>query len=445
MNKKIIVYILLVVALGTGGTLMAMSGKDAVSVAAQQKNTLLAADTVNVAFQGVGGRVNTIEVKEEQQVKKGDVLMTLDPVDLNLQIEKLKTDIAQADVKIKQAKDGLQNQSDKITASEKQGELDIQAAQAGESLLNQGTRAEDIQRQRLAIEAAQQSLDAALTGVETAKTNAEIAQKTVASRQEALDLAKVNYNRVQTLYNAGAGTKAELDNAKNQLDNAQIALDTAKDQVEIANNQITAASKQSDITKNGIAQQQTALDKMEAGATAEERQQARIKTEKAKEALNQTSQTRKDVKNSEYNVDLLAQQKQALIVQLKTLELQRGRMVLKASTDGKVSRIVPKMGEIVATGATGVVIENNQLYYDIYVDEDSISQFKAGGKVTSHVVALDKDIQGKVRYITSAPQYTNMRMSRDKGLSDISSFQVRVDVPRTTELLPGMTVEVVTK
>ncbi|MFC7559295.1 HlyD family secretion protein [Paenibacillus farraposensis] len=389
--------------------------------------------------------MNTIEVKEEQQVKKGDVLMTLDPVDLNLQIEKLKTDIAQADVKIKQAKDGLQNQSDKITASEKQGELDIQAAQAGESLLNQGTRAEDIQRQRLAIEAAQQSLDAALTGVETAKTNAEIAQKTVASRQEALDLAKVNYNRVQTLYNAGAGTKAELDNAKNQLDNAQIALDTAKDQVEIANNQITAASKQSDITKNGIAQQQTALDKMEAGATAEERQQARIKTEKAKEALNQTSQTRKDVKNSEYNVDLLAQQKQALIVQLKTLELQRGRMVLKASTDGKVSRIVPKMGEIVATGATGVVIENNQLYYDIYVDEDSISQFKAGGKVTSHVVALDKDIQGKVRYITSAPQYTNMRMSRDKGLSDISSFQVRVDVPRTTELLPGMTVEVVTK
>lgn len=445
MNKKIIVYVLLIAALGTGGTLMAMSGKDAVSMAAQQKNTLLTADTVNVSFQGVGGRVKSIEVRENQQVKKGDVLMTLDPVDLDLQIEKLKTDIAQADVKIKQAKDGLQNQSDKITDSEKQGELDIQAAQAGESLLNQGTRAEDIQRQRLAIEAAQQSLDAALTGVETAKTNAEIAQKTVASRQEALDLAKVNYNRVQTLYNAGAGTKAELDNAKNQLDNAQIALDTAKDQVEIANNQITAASKQSDITKNGIAQQQTALDKMEAGATAEERQQARIKTEKAKEALNQTSQTRKDVKNSEYNLDLLAQQKQALSVQLKTLELQRGRMVLKASTDGKISRVVPKMGEIVATGATGVVIENNQLYYDIYVDEDSISQFKAGGKVTSHVVALDKDIQGKVRYITSAPQYTNMRMSRDKGLSDISSFQVRVDVPRTTELLPGMTVEVVTK
>lgn len=109
MNKKIIVYVLLIVALGTGGTLMAMSGKDAVSMAAQQKNTLLTADTVNVAFQGVGGRVNTVEVKEEQQVKKGDVLMTLDPVDLDLQIEKLKTDIAQADVKIKQAKDAAKS------------------------------------------------------------------------------------------------------------------------------------------------------------------------------------------------------------------------------------------------------------------------------------------------------------------------------------------------
>ncbi|WP_179030586.1 HlyD family secretion protein [Paenibacillus kribbensis] len=445
MNKKLIPYALLVLALGTGGTMMAMSGKDAVSMAAQQKNTLLTADTVNVSFQGVGGRVKSIEVKEEQQVKKGDVLMTLDPVDLDLQIEKLKTDITQSDVKIKQAKEGLQNQSDKITASEKQGELDIQAAQAGESLLNQGTRAEDIQKQKLAVEAAQQSADAAQTGVETAKSNAEIAQKTVASRQQALDLAKVNYKRVQALYDAGASTKAELDNAKNQMDTAQVALDTARDQIEIANNQIKAAGKQAEIAKNGVEQQQTALEKMQAGATAEERQQARIKTEKAKEALTQTAQTRKDVKNSEYNVDLLVQQKQALAVQLKTLELQRGRMVLKATTDGKVTRVVPKLGEIVSTGATGAVIETNQLYYDIYVDEASLTKFKAGGNVTSHVVALDKDIQGTVRYITSAPQYTNMRMSRDKGLADISSFQVRVNVQRTPELLPGMTVEVKTR
>lgn len=442
MNKKIIPYALLVIALGTGGTMMAMSGKDAVSMAAQQKNTLLTADTVNVSFQGVGGRVKSIEVKENQQVKKGDVLMALDPVDLDLQIEKLKTDIAQADVKISQAKDGLQNQSDKITASERQGELDIQAAQAGESLLNQGARAEDIQRQKLAIEAAQQSVDAAQTGVETAKSNAEVAQKAVASRQQALELVKASYRRVQALYDAGAGTKAELDNAKNQMDTAQIALDTARDQVEIANNQIKAASKQADIAKNGVAQQQTALEKLQAGATAEERQQAHIKTEKAEEALTQTAQTRKDVKNSEYNVDLLAQQKQALAIQLKTLELQRGRMVLKATTDGKVTRVVPKLGEIVSTGATGAVIETNQLYYDIYVDEASLTKLKAGDNVTSHVVALDKDIQGTVKYITSAPQYTNMRMSRDKGLADISSFQVRVNIQRTPELLPGMTVEV---
>lgn len=442
MNKKIIPYALLVIALGTGGTMMAMSGKDAVSMAAQQKNTLLTADTVNVSFQGVGGRVKSIEVKENQQVKKGDVLMTLDPVDLDLQIEKLKTDIAQADVKISQAKDGLQNQSDKITTSERQGELDIQAAQAGESLLNQGARAEDIQRQNLAIEAAQQSVDAAQTGVETAKSNAEVAQKAVASRQQALELVKASYRRVQALYDAGAGTKAELDNAKNQMDTAQIALDTARDQVEIANNQIKAASKQADIAKNGVAQQQTALEKLQAGATAEERQQAHIKTEKAEEALTQTAQTRKDVKNSEYNVDLLAQQKQALAIQLKTLELQRGRMVLKATTDGKVTRVVPKLGEIVSTGATGAVIETNQLYYDIYVDEASLTKLKAGDNVTSHVVALDKDIQGTVKYITSAPQYTNMRMSRDKGLADISSFQVRVNIQRTPELLPGMTVEV---
>ncbi|MFD1952755.1 hypothetical protein ACFSL6_00815 [Paenibacillus thailandensis] len=50
MKKKAIMYVVLVVALAGGGTLMAMEGKDAVTVAASEKSALLAADSVNRRF-----------------------------------------------------------------------------------------------------------------------------------------------------------------------------------------------------------------------------------------------------------------------------------------------------------------------------------------------------------------------------------------------------------
>ncbi|MDF2684178.1 MAG: hypothetical protein K0R47_5368, partial [Brevibacillus sp.] len=290
------------------------------------------------------------------------------------------------EVKIKQAKDALQNGYEKVSTQEQQARLGIESAQASESLLNQGTRSEDLERQKLAVEAARQALDLALT----------------------------NYDRTKALYESGAVSKAALDTASNQLES----------------------------TQNGLSQQQAVLQKMQTGATSQERQQARLQTEKAKTSMTQTSQARLDIQNSAYNIDLLEAQKEALKIQLQTLELQKQRMVLTAPTDGKVTRIVPKVGEIVAPGAPVVLVESKQLYYNLYVDESQISHYQAGGQVNGRVVALNQNVQGKVRFITSAPQYASMRMSREKGQSDVSSFLIRVDVPRSAVLLPGMTVEV---
>lgn len=444
MFKKFIPYLLLVFSLAVGGILMAMSGRDAVSMAALKKSALLTADTVNASFQGVGGKVSAIHVREEQQVKKGDALITLDPVDTDLEIERLNSQIEQIDVQMAQAKASLNIQADKITNSETQAQLDIQAAQSAESQVNRGARAEELEQQQLAVKSAKQTAENALTSVSTAKQNLEIAKKTVTSREKSVELVQTKYNRVKALHDSGVATQAEMDAVQNELDSAQIALETAQDQAEIAAQSVATVSKQAEIAQNTVAQQQAALKKLQDGATDNEREQARIKTEKAKEALHQTSQAREEVKNGQYNINLLSEQKKALQLQLKSLQLKRERTVLKAPVDGKVTRIVPKLAENVSAGATVVMIETGDLYYDLYVEEEAVPAFQAGAKVTSHIVALNQDIESTVKYVTSAPQYTSMRMSRDKGQSDTSSFQVRIQVPRTPELLPGMTVEVQT-
>ncbi|MFD1956451.1 biotin/lipoyl-binding protein [Paenibacillus thailandensis] len=442
MKKKAIMYVVLVVALAGGGTLMAMEGKDAVTVAASEKSALLAADSVNQTFQGVGGKVASIAVVEQQQVKKGDVLIQLDTTDIDLQIAKLEGDMEQAEVKIEQAQKSLDVQSEKIASQEKQYRLDLEAAQAAESLVVQGARSEDLKKQELAVEAAKQSAEAAEVAVETAKKNVTVAELAVKTKQSGADLAQTNYDRVKGLYDKGLAAKTDLESAENQLENAGAALETAKRQAEIAVNQVTAAEKQLAAADNAVSQQQTALDKMKAGATAEEKEQAHIKTEKAQEALNSIAQSKEEVANGQYNIDLLAKQKEALKIQYDTLKLQKERMTLVASADGKVTRIVPKIGEMVGTGGVGAVIETEQLYYEVYVSETDVADFEVGGQVKTHVKALKTDVEGTVKSIASAPQYASLRMSREKGLADLSSYIVRIEIARTPELLPGMTVEV---
>ncbi len=330
MQKKLIPIALLVIALAAGGILLMTQGKDAVTMASLEKNSLLTADTVNTSFQGVGGRVVSIPVAEEQMVKAGDVLMALDQADIDLQISKLQTDIKQQEVKIQQA-------------------------------INQVTRPEDHQRQILAVESA----------------------------QKALDLVQINYDRSKALFDSGVLAQAAMDTISNQLE----------------------------LAKNTVSQQRTLANKLGA-------------------------QVDTDGRNYAFTIDLLQTQKESLGIQLQGLALQKQRSVLRAPSSGKITRIIPKAGENIAAGAVAVMIQSDQLYYNLYVDETQVSQFKAAGTVSGYLPALRKNLTGTVHTISSAPQYASMRMSREKGQADTSVFLIRVDVPVSQDLLPGMTVEV---
>jgi len=322
--------LLLIAALAIGGVLLLSQGKDAVTLAVNEKNSILTADTVNTSFQGVGGRVMSIEVGEQQDVKKGDVIMKLDTADIDLQIAQLESSVAQQKIKIQQAS-------------------------------IQQVRPEELQKQELAA----------------------------ASAEEALNLAKANYERCKVLYEEGGISKMGYENAVSQYE----------------------------IAKNTLAQQN-----------------AQVK--------NLSAQNHTNSQNYEYSENLTELQADTLEAQLAALKLQKERMVLRAPIAGKVTKIVPKVGENVTANATAAMVQSDKLYYSIYIDETQVSKFEKGGTVVGAVPALKEEIKGKVRSIASAPQYANLRMSRDKGLSDTSAYLVIVDVKESEELLPGMTVEV---
>jgi multidrug resistance efflux pump len=387
MNKKsMVIPVILTLALGSGGYMLMGSGTDAVTLAAQEKGSIVTSDQVNVSFNQVGGRITNILAQEEQRVKKGDVLAVIDPTDIDLQIAKVKTDIEATNVKIQQTKDSLHDGQDKINLQEKQAEIGVKSAVTAEDLVNEGTRQEDIKNQEIAVKSAKDNLS----------------------------INQLNYNRTLQLYNDGAASKASLDAAETQLT----------------------------LSKNTLDQQQDLLDKLNNGARQQEKELAKQTTDKANVALQQAQQSEEDLTNSAFNVALLQKQKDGLNVQLQTLLVQKERTTLKAPSDGKIIRVIPKVGENIAPGAPVFLLETNKFYYDFYVDETQIKNMKVGQKIIGYLPSLGKNVAGNVRFVNEAPQFAGLRMSREKGQSDLNSFQIRVYLDSNPSILTGMTVEV---
>ncbi len=367
VDRKTRIGILLLLLFLSGAIMLTFKGHDAVTHAQEQKGSILTAEQIHLAFQGVGGRIVNILVQEEQAVKKGDILMLLDPTDTELEIAKLEATIAQLDAQIRQQEAGIRIGYQKVDTAEQKTYIDIQ-------------------KQKLAVQAA------------------------VVSYED----AKRSYDRMKSLYEIGAVAKSNFD----------------------------SASAAFELAKSSMGQQEQALNRMLEGATAGQKQLVIQGKEVRDVYLPEIDQSRQELANSALTTEQLQKQKEAYLVQLKALQVQKERLMLRAPEDGRIIKVIPKTGENVALNAPVLLLETDRFYYDLYVDEVRAATLQSGDKITGKVVALKQTLAGQVRFVTAAPGFASLRMSREKGQADLASFQVRIYVPRQKGLLPGMTIEV---
>ncbi|MFF2885511.1 HlyD family efflux transporter periplasmic adaptor subunit [Paenibacillus sp. NPDC057967] len=115
-----------------------------------------------------------------------------------------------------------------------------------------------------------------------------------------------------------------------------------------------------------------------------------------------------------------------------------------APEDGLVNRIAVKLGEEIMPGMPAAVVQKNEYFTDLFVQEGQIHKLKMNQSVKVRFPYLDQPIEvdGIVTSIAAAPQFASMRMTREKGQADVSMFAVRLSVPSKAGLLPGMTAEV---
>ena len=161
-----------------GGAVLMYRGNDAVALGAKQKEGILTAEQVKMAFHSVSGRLVQVDVTEGDTVKKGDVVMELDAKDTELSIKKTKAQIAQLDAQI-------------ASTSGTQA-VNYQKADNDET---QSFR--QIDQQRAAV----------------------------SSAQATLQNAQLDYDRKTSLVEAGAIAQSQLDDATMTLNVAQAAVE----------------------------------------------------------------------------------------------------------------------------------------------------------------------------------------------------------------------------
>lgn len=218
--------------------------------------------------------------------------------------------------------------------------------------------------------------------------------------------ASLDYNRKVQLFEVGAISKSELDAAQTSL------------QVNSAN----------------VAQQKQLLSKLLAGTT----------DNGDTDSLNlpTIALERQTAANKLNDVEALNQQLKGLEVQLEELKVKKERLTLRAPEDGKIIKILAKEGEMIAPNTPVLLMESNRYYFDIYVSEENVDKYKEGDEIEAVSVAGKKKVKGTIRLLTQAPGFADLRMTREKGQADLTSFQMRIYLEPVEDILPGMTMGV---
>ncbi len=257
------------------------------------------------------------------------------------------------------------------------------------------------------------SNETTLTEVSSWRKIEEI-QATLSAARASENLARTDFNRIAKLHTSGSVSQSMLDNANSSLTTTHAAVIQAERQLASAMIGTTPAQMKN-LSEKESAQGMT---------------------------LQSIANSRESIKNRQNILDQLLAQLDQSHAELRQLEVNRQRLTLTAPERGKVLKLLYQSGEMIPAGAPAVLLETDRKYVDIYVNENMVTAYQPGTTVTAQVPALDSQVSGVVRFASAAPSFADLRMTRERGQADLTSYQVRIYTEDKPQLLSGMTLEV---
>ncbi|RMF22516.1 MAG: HlyD family efflux transporter periplasmic adaptor subunit [Cyanobacteria bacterium J083] len=336
----------------------------------------------------VAGRVESVSVREGNEVSQGQILVKLDDEEVEAQLEGVKAELIAAQKREKQA----QLQIDVLQSKIRQAELNLQQ-----------TTEETAGR----IEEAKANL--AATQAQLVKAQAALKE----ARSE-LNLAKVERDRYQQLLEDGAVPQDTFDQAQTRWEKAQANLELQKAEVDAARKQVIAAQ--------GILQQA---------------QTSRLNPEISSAELDSL---RKQLIQAESQLEVAQSEIAKVKAQQKEIEARLGYLNIVSPIAGVVIARSVEPGEVVTTGKTLLsLIDLNNVYLRGYIPEGEIGKVRVGQKARVYLDSYpDRPFNAKVTEIDTQASFTpeNIYFPEDRVKQ---VFGVKLDIENPDGFAkPGM-------
>ncbi len=398
--------------------------------------------------------VKKVYVKENQLVKKGDLLVELD--DRDFAARKAQT---QAQMSVAQA------QRDSAKASV---DLVRQTTKAGvtQATSNVRTAQNNVEQTRGSAESKRTTIDQANSQLQTAQANLAQNQAQVSTAQTAvaqaeaqipsaeanLELTRGDFERYQNLYQKGDVSKQRLDQASNALKNANAQIEVFRKQIASANAQLNVARKQVAVSQAKIGE---AISNVK---TAEQNyQQSLSQIDLTKSQVDESAGRLQDANAAPERIAVNESQIGAADAQIKQAEAALGQNELELSytkiyapEDGFVTRKNVQEGQLVQPGQALMAISQKEIWVVANFKETQLESMKPGQAVEIRVDAFSgKTFRGKIdsfqagtgsRFSVLPPE--NATGSFVKVVQRIPVKIVFDDQPEEVEkLVPGMSVQ----
>jgi len=182
----------------------------------------------------VTGRVEYLQVREGDRVKKGQVLVRIDPSEVEGQVQQAMAALAEEEYRLAQARINQSPTNVAVSTQVRQQKATLASASADANQVKQNY---------------QSQLASAAANVTDAQAKVDNAKAALTGAQANLDNASTKLKRVSELYKQGFIAAQDVDDAKAAVAVQEAAVEIARGQINSANAQKQSAENQASIVK----------------------------------------------------------------------------------------------------------------------------------------------------------------------------------------------------
>jgi HlyD family secretion protein len=369
--------------------------------------TVEAPFNVKIAAQATG-RIDFLQVREGDRVQRGQVLVRIDPSEIEAQVRQQQAALAEARFRLAQAQ-SLQAPTDvNVRTQIRQQEATLASARADFDQVRQNYNA-----QVASAMAAVTDAQGKVNNVAAAVKNAGVA---IRSAQANLEYVTTKYNRVHDLYTQGFIAAQDVDDASTAMKVAQSGLDIAKGQLEAQN-----AASDSATAQWQAAQQQAEIVKTKGLSDIEA---ARAKVTQAQAALESAKANTAQRPAYQQNLAALKASVGSAEASLRNVEAQRANLVLRSPVNGFVTSRVMDTGAMATAGTPILTVQSvRQVWVTVPVPEEVSRRIAFGQTATLTLDGLPgRSFSGKVVQVNPAADPQSRQFAVRLGLDNAQNL-----------------------